>query len=114
MKKYCLFAILAGCNLFPGLIVDAQVGWKWGKAATSFTYLSEGVGPTVTDNAGNVYAAFQGGNDSVTLGTIKVYTPGGSGTVVTKADSSGNFDWARPIPDYEVFIAVDVYRNLYV
>ena len=34
--------------------------------------------------------------------------------MIAKADSSGNFIWAKAVPDYWVYMATDTYGNLYV
>ncbi|NDC43225.1 MAG: hypothetical protein EBZ77_17030 [Chitinophagia bacterium] len=122
MNNYpkCILALLI---TFLSHAVQAQPTGKWGISARHKSgYITEGVGATVVDKSGSVFAAAIFTGDTVSFGSITLTRSiRGAGTqtiVVTKADSNGHYIWAKMIgAGYysSVFsIAVDGYGCLYV
>ncbi len=71
---------------------DSLGAIKWVKDLLNPTPLvPRGIG---TDESGNIYVGgtFQ---DSVTIGTTKLYAPLGSGSFISKFDPNGDFIWAK-------------------
>src|SRR5438046_2343214 len=101
MKQIFLLVILIG--VLNANKSSAQLGWRWGKSSMPANDPGMSVSAAATDDSGNVLmAGSTGANTSpstvyyLVYGTDTVYRNGRLNQhVVIKADSNGNFLWAR-------------------
>ncbi len=119
MKRTLIFIVFISINLFLDNSY-AQTGWQWGiNCKHSNAFYSEVVGATVADRSGNVFTLGSFSGDSITFGSILLAPlPGPTTMVVAKADSSGNYVWAKALKCHrqvgEISIAVDRFGALYL
>lgn len=72
----------------------------------------------VADSAGNIYVAGNFGSDSITFGTLSIYSKGLNDIFIVKYDSSGNEIWAKSAGglhnDDATSCAIDKQGNIYI